>query len=121
MRDRRVPGRLGDHAIFLNHQRDRVQVAGEKMGSGEVVECELQVRESACAAGELGLLSCQGMPGLEAPQLKRNDLADSSAGEPEPVARLVGTDVKSEDELDCPGQFQRGRCMPLDQPDRECI
>src|SRR6266576_2332236 len=44
---------------------------------GQVVERELKMHQSARPAGEPGLPGRQGMPGLEVPQLERDDLADS--------------------------------------------
>ena len=55
LRERRVTSRLRNQAIFVNHHRCCVQLAGEQMGPGQIVERELQVHQGARAAGELGL------------------------------------------------------------------
>jgi hypothetical protein len=121
IRNRRVPGRLGDQAIFFDHQRRRRQLAGDKVGRGEEVERELQVHERARVASELNLANGQGVPGLEVPQFESDDGAGSSTGEPEPTAGFVGTDLQSEEQFDCSGHRRHGGCVSLRQPPRERV
>ena len=119
--DGRVPGRLGDKAVFFDHQRRRGQVASNQVGSGQVVERELQVHQGACAAGELGLASGQGMPGFGVPQLEGDDLADSPAGEPEPAAGFVGAEIQGENQLEGLSQRRGSRRVALRKPPRERV
>jgi len=116
---RRVPCRLGDKAVFFDHQRRRRQVASEQVGSGQVVERELQVQQGARAAGELGLASGQDIPGFGVPQLKGDDLTDSPPGQPEPAAGFVGAEIQGQNQLEGPGQRRGGRRVALHKPQRE--
>ena len=102
IRNRRVPGRLRYQVIFFDQPRCRGQLAGQNVGSGQVVERERQVHEGPVFAGELDLASGQAMPGLEVPQLHGDDLADSAASEPEPAAGFAGADVQRENHLERP-------------------
>ena len=60
IRNGRVPGRLRDQVIFFDQPRRRGQLAGENVGSGQVVERERQVHERAGVAGELDLAERPG-------------------------------------------------------------
>ena len=117
----RVPGRLGDQAIFLDQPCRDHQLAGEKVGSGEEVERGLQVHERARVPGDLNLASGQGMPGCVVPDLEGDHAAGSRTGQPQPATRLGGADVQRENPLEGPGQHCRGRSVSLREPDRERV
>jgi hypothetical protein len=91
------------------------------VGRGEEVERELQVHQRAGVASEPDLASGHRMPGVEVPQLKGDDAAGPSAGEPEPAAGFVGAGGQSENKLKGPGHRLRGRCVSRRQPQRERI
>ena len=79
------------------------------------------MHQGARPAGEPGLPGRQGMPGLEVPQLERDDLADSPSGRQEPPAGFGGAHVQPEDQLQGPAQGRRGRCVSLREPQRERV
>ena len=121
VRNRRVPGRLRDQAIFVDHRRGRGQLARENVGSSDEVEREPQLHERARLAGDLYLTGGQVVPGLGVPQLEGRGRAGSGTGGPEPAADLVGVDLRSEDELECSGEQGRGGCVSLRQARRERV
>ena len=116
IRNRRVPGRLRDQAIFFDQPLPLWQLAGEKVDSGELAERELQVYEGAGVAGELNLAGGQGMPGLEVPQLEGDDAAHSRRRSHSQRPTSPSADVQGEKQLERPGQRRRGRCVPLRVP-----
>ena len=91
------------------------------MGSGEEVGGELQLNERARIPGDLCLASGQGVPGLGVPELHGDRAARPGTGEPEPAADLVGADIRSEKQLECPCERRRGGCVSLRQAQRERI
>ncbi len=103
IRNRRVPGRLGDQAIFFEQPGRCRQLAGDNVGRGKDVERELQVHQRTGLASEPDLASGHRMPGVEVPQLKGDDGAGPSASEPEPAAGFVGAGVQSQNQLKGPG------------------
>ena len=88
IRHRRVPGGLGDQMIFFDHQRRRGQLASEEVGSGQVVQRELQVHQGARFAGEPGLPGGQGMPDSKSHSSTAMICADSPTGRQQPPAGL---------------------------------
>ena len=89
------------------------------MGSGEGVERELRERQRAHVAGELCHASGQGMRGFGVPQLEGE--LGACPGDPEPAADSVGTDVESENQLECSGHCRGGRCVALRQSHGERV
>src|SRR5262249_59159654 len=57
-----LAGRFGDQPVFVKQLGHHGQLAGQKMGSGQEVERELQVHDGARVAGglEIGRASCRG-------------------------------------------------------------
>ena len=88
----------------------------------EEVERELQLDKGAHVTGDLNLAGGQGMPGLEVPQLHRDeDAAGPSADQPEPVVGFAGAGVQGDKQLQCPGNGRGGRRVPLCHPQRDRV
>ena len=83
--NRRVAGRLRDQAIFFDQPPRRGQLAGDQLVHAEVADGELQLDQGADVAGDLDLVSGQGVPGVEVPQLQSEGDAGSPAGQPQPT------------------------------------
>jgi hypothetical protein len=79
------------------------------------------VHQGACAPGELGLASGQGMPGFGVPQLEGDDLTDSPPGAPEPAAGFVGAEIQGENQLEGLSQRRGSRRVALRKPQRERV
>ena len=87
----------------------------------EAVKRELQLNEGAHVAGYLNLAGGQGIPGLEVPQLQRDDGAGSPSGEPEPAPGFADIGVQADKQLKRPGQSRRRRRVPLCHPQRDRV
>jgi len=110
----------------VDQPRRGAQLAVQQVGSGQVVEGELQVHEGAGVTGELGLARGHDMPGFVVPQLKGDDLTHSSAGRPEPAAGFAGASFagagfQSENQLEGTDQRGCGRDVPLRHPQDERV
>lgn len=127
-RNGRVPRRIRDQAIFFGQPRCCGQLAGDDVGSRQVVERELQVYERARVASELNLGRGNGTPGFGVPQLD-GDIGlhettqgdGRSTGEPEPAAGFVVAGVASEEQLKCPAIGRDDHREPLCEPERDRV
>ena len=112
---------MADRAILIDQLRRLCQVSGGEARKGEEVQRELHLDERAAGAGDAELARGEVLPGVEVPQLERDESSGSIPDQPQPVADVIDIHLEAADGLQRAGHLRRGGGISSREPDRERI